>query len=543
MTEKIIVNVKEGKVRGFKTKTAYSGAEYYTFLGVPYGQSTAGSARFKDPVKVKPWKTVFDATFQREGCRQYSLRKHEITGSEDCLYNNIYTPKLPSKEEPLKAVMVNIHLGGYVHGSPDPWYYGAPDYIMHKDVVYVCVGFRLYLLGNLNLHIKGCSGSQMLKDIILSLQWIKDNICFFGGDPHNITLMGSSSGAALVHLLLLSPLAKGLYHKAILMGMYNFNPVLVIPSDHVSTAYDLAVLLGYDGQLDNHKQLLNFFKSINYDRVLMIRRDQLVRNNVTMEVYPISPFVNSESGENSPLPESLEKLIPTTNRVPIMIGFCENEAAPAFMKHGAYKKAMSNGFYKVLQQNSCGWAAALSDDDLRLVQKEVEMFYLAGESIEHASQTALCEILTDITMSDVYGSLINIISENDLSPVYVYNFLFDGKLDGFKAKINARLQTEVKGTCHAADYTYWAYIDEFAGKTMANIRSKERQTIETLTSLFTNFAKTSNPNYKEMGVEWKPTTIEHPSHLVIDESLQVKDELLNGERMQFWHSLKDKFKR
>ncbi|XP_065211385.1 esterase FE4-like isoform X2 [Planococcus citri] len=527
MAEKVIVTVKEGKVRGFKAKTAFSGAEYYTFFGVPYGQSTAGSARFKDPVKVKPWKNVFDATVQREGCRQYSLRKHETVGSEDCLYNNIYTPKLPLKEEPLKAVMVNIHPGGRFHGSPDPWYYGAPDYIMHKDVVYVCVGYRLYILGALNLHIKGCSGSQVLKDIILSLQWIKDNICAFGGDPHNITLMGSSSGAALVHCLLLSPLAK----------------VLVVPSDHVSTAYELAVLLGYDGEPDNRKKLLNFLKSVDYDRVLMIRREQLL-TNATMEVYPASPFfLNLEPGENSPLPVSPEKLIPTTNRVPIIIGFCEKEAAMAFIKHGLFKKATGTGFYKVLRQNSSGWGVALSEDDLRLVQKEVETFYLAGESIENASQTALCDILTDAALSDVYGLLINIISENDLSPVYVYNFLFDGKLDGFKAKINARLQTEVKGACHAADYTYWAYIDEFAGKTMTNIRSKERQTIETLTSLFTNFAKTSNPNYKEMTVEWKPTTIKHPSHLVIDESLQVKDELLNGERMQFWHRLKDKFKK
>ncbi|XP_065211404.1 esterase E4-like [Planococcus citri] len=439
--------------------------------------------------------------------------------------------------------MVNLHPGGHFHGSPDPWYYGAPDYIMHKDVVYVCVGHRLYLLGNLNLHIKGCSGNQVLKDIILSLQWIKNNICSFGGDPQNITLMGSSSGAGLVHLLLLSPLAKGLYHKAIMMGMHNFNPVLVISSDHVSTAYDLAVLTGYDGEPDNHKKLLNFFKSVDYDRILMIRREQLLRN-VEIEVYPVSPiFVNSEPGENSPIPVSPEKLIPSTNRVPIIIGFCEKEACMAFMKQGVFKKAIGTGFYKVLQHNSWGWGAALNEDELRQIQKEVETFYLAGESIENASQTVLCDILTDAALSDVYRSLINIISENDLSPVYVYNFHFDGKLDGFKAMINARLQTEVKGTCHAADYAYWAYIDDFAGKTMANIRSKERQTIETITSLFTNFAKTSNPNYKEMAVEWKPTTIQHPSHLVIDESLQVKDELLNGERMQFWHRLKDKFKK
>ncbi|XP_065208415.1 esterase E4-like isoform X2 [Planococcus citri] len=497
MFGKVIVTVKEGNILGFKRKTYYSGVEFYTFLGVPYGQSTAGSARFE----------------------------------------------LPSEGEPLKAVMVNVHPGGLFHGSPDPSYFGNPGYIMHKDVVYVCLAYRLYILGALNLHMENCSGNQGLKDAILSLEWIKDNISAFGGDPNNITLMGSSSGAALVHAILLSPLAKGLFHKAILMGMYAFSPVMITPRDHVSIAYDLAIKLGYDGEPTNHEKLLDFFKNVDYNRVLMIKREQLF-GDITTDVFPVSVFATTpELRESSPLPASLEKLIPWTNRVPIMIGFCEKEACMTLLRHEDFKKSISTAFGKIIQQNSWGWGAFLDDCELKLVQKEVDAFYLAGKSIETASLTVLCDILTDAAMSDVYGSLINVLSEDHLSPVYVYNFLYDGELDPMKARINARLQTELKGTCHAADYGYWHHYEELVCRDMCNLRPNDRRTIDTLTSLLTSFAKTSNPNYEEMEVEWKPTTLAHPSHLIIDEKLEVRDQLLNGERMQFWHSLKNKFQK
>lgn len=129
-------------------------------------------------------------------------------------------------------MIVNIHPGGFFHGSPDPHCYGSPEFIMHRDIVYVCVAYRLHILGklfifrtieysiteiwnytgHLNLGIEECSGNQSLKDITLSLKWIKDNIHAFGGDPNNVTILGSSGGAATLHYLMLSPPAKGTLH-------------------------------------------------------------------------------------------------------------------------------------------------------------------------------------------------------------------------------------------------------------------------------------------------------------------------------------------
>lgn len=116
MSEKIVVTTNEGKIRGIKEKSAFSGIEYYAFYGVPYAQSTA-CHRFKvtkkfltayhhcedifnriflkqDPVRVKPWKDVYDATIEKNGCIQFSMRLGMLVGSEDCLYNNIYTTQV-----------------------------------------------------------------------------------------------------------------------------------------------------------------------------------------------------------------------------------------------------------------------------------------------------------------------------------------------------------------------------------------------------------------------------------------------------------------
>ncbi|XP_065202774.1 esterase E4-like [Planococcus citri] len=542
MSEKVTVTVNEGKIRGLKTKTAYSGTEYYSFLGVPYGQSPAGVGRFKDPVKVKPWNSILDATVAKEGCYQFSLMKKCIVGSEDCLYNNIYTPKLPSEGDSLKAVIVSIHPGGMFHGSPDPDYYGSPEYIMHRDIVYVCMGYRLHILGLLNLNTKNCTGNQAIKDIILSLKWIKENIHVFGGDPENITLMGSSSGSAYVHLLLLSPLAKGLFHKAILAGMYILNPLLIHSQDYILTAYELAKDMGYNGELGENKKLLNFYRKLDFIRFITARSEKYLSQS-TLRAFPASPYIPTvDPTENSPIPISPDKLAPSTNRVPIIIGFCEKEAAMgvAFFPSN---QSIADVFHTAISQNCWGWGADLNTDEQKQIQKEVEDFYLGGQSIETASKPLLCDIITDAGLSDVYDSLINVISEDVSSPVYVYNFHYDGKLDWGKKMIKESSKLEMQGASHAADFGYWCYMEMVAGKQMTQINPNDREMIETYVNLMTTFAKTSNPNYKGIGVNWKPSNPKNPSHLIINEQLKVENELLNGARMEFWHKLKRKFKK
>ncbi|XP_065202780.1 esterase E4-like isoform X2 [Planococcus citri] len=541
MPKKVVITVKEGKISGFIAKSNYSKTEYYSFLGVPYGQSTVGPARFKDPVKVKPWNGILDCTIEKEGCEQFSLRKRNFSGDEDCLYNNIHTPRIHVKGDPLKAVVFNIHPGGFSHGSPDPWCYGSPEFVMNRDIVYVCVGYRLHILGHLNLGLKECSGNQSVKDIILSLKWIKDNIHNFGGDPQNITILGSSSGSALVHSLLLSPVAKGLYHKAILMGMYAFNPLLVTIDENATAAYELAKQIGYKGTADDKKKLLSYYKRLSL-RNLLLARPHAFFNQSTLPIFPTSPFIPmSDSGENSVTPLSPEKLIPSTNRVPIMIGFCEREAAMAFVRQ--LKHNLSKNFRTAIRQNAWGWGAHLNDDELKHIYTQVESFYTDNHPIETASPSIKCDVLTDIALSDVYDSLINIIAADLPDSVFVYKFQFEGNAGTMKDRIYQMMDEPLEGTYHASDFSYWNHMtDHWDGK-ITVLTPKTREKVELMTNLISSFAKTGNPNYETLPVNWKPSTKDHPCYLNINETLEVKDELLNGERMEFWHDLKKQFKR
>ncbi|XP_065219414.1 esterase FE4-like [Planococcus citri] len=539
MADKVFVKVNEGRIRGFKKISSFSHVEYCCFLGVPYAQSTEEHNRFKDPVKIKPWNGVLDATQEKEGCRQFAITLKCITGSEDCLYNNIYTTKLPTNGEPLKPVIVNIHPGGFIFGSPDPSRYGSPEFIMHHDIVYVTIGYRIHILGFLNLGLKECSGNQGLKDIIMSLEWIKKNIHSFGGDPNNITVMGSSSGSAIVHFLMLSPRAKGLFHKAIMMGMHVLNPTLLTQRENVTSAFEIAKFLGYEGTSENRRKLLSFLKTVDIDTVILMKLESVYRN-VQIPIFPASPFVpTQDQGNNAIVPLSPEELVPSTARIPLMVGFCDKEAAMVFTNE-KYKNMLVNNLYSIVTQNPWGWGRNLADDDIKLIKKKSESFYLNGESTGKANMSDKCDIMTDIALSDVYSSLIDIVSD-DHSPVYVYKFNYEGSVPKVKDAVVLQLDGPLEGTVHADDYCYWSLVKDYKNKNDYLITPKSSEMIETFTKLICTFAETGDPNYGKLNIRWEPSTVENPCYLRIDEKFELIDGKLNGKRMQFWENLKKEF--
>ncbi|XP_065219197.1 esterase E4-like [Planococcus citri] len=541
MADKATVTVNEGKVKGIKKVSNFSGVEYYSFLGIPYGQPPIGNLRFKDPVKAKPWKNILEATTERDGCRQFSLFKRRMAGSEDCLYNNIHTPSLPSNDEPLKPVIVTLHPGGFVFGNPDPSFFGSPDYVMHNDVVFVGVSFRLHILGFLNLGLKDCSGNQGLKDIILSLEWIKENIHVFGGDPNNVTVLGSSSGSALTHILMLSPRAKGLFHKTVLMGTSVFNPTLITQCENAGTALEVARAVGYEGTADKseRRKLLSFYKNMPIDAAIVFNAKAFMNNakNV-VSLFPISPFhptLDLES-ENSILPYSFETLMKSSTGVPFIIGFCDKEAAMAFTK--PLKERAAKNFYTIIRQNHWGWGRDLSDDQIKEIQTKIENYYLDGKPVDNFPVSTKCNILSDIALSDVYDTLINPTSLNPSLSAYVYRFEFEGSIITMKEGVLEIMDQPIDGTVHGCDYSYWCMMKDHHGKHEYVLTQKTREILEKFTKLICTFARTGDPNYHGLEVQWNPSTVENPCYLSIKEELKIVDGKLNGERMEFWETQK-----
>ena len=198
------------------------------FGGVPFAQPPVGALRFRPPVAAEPWQGERDATgFGPVSAQNPSLMDSLFGGeseqwSEDCLYLNVWTPQLPTPDQPdapaALPVMVWIHGGGFEMGSgSSPLYHG--DSFARDGVVLVTLNYRLGALGFLELAsidpLYAGSGNLGLLDQVAALEWVRDNISQFGGDANNVTIFGESAGAMSVSTLLTMPRATGLFHKAI----------------------------------------------------------------------------------------------------------------------------------------------------------------------------------------------------------------------------------------------------------------------------------------------------------------------------------------
>ncbi|WP_394827071.1 carboxylesterase/lipase family protein [Pendulispora albinea] len=200
-----------------------------TFLGIPFAKPPVGSRRFKAPEPLDAnWEGVRDATEGASACLQLLPQKGTF-GSEDCLYLNVFTPPNATAGAK-KRVMYWLFGGGFTIGAGDQdlvfdgtgnLYHGA-TFAKEQDVVVVTMNYRVGELG-FTAHPAlsaedphGSSGNYGTLDQIAGLQWVRDNIANFGGDPNQVTIFGESAGAVSVGHLLVSPLAAGLFHAAIM---------------------------------------------------------------------------------------------------------------------------------------------------------------------------------------------------------------------------------------------------------------------------------------------------------------------------------------
>ena len=208
-----IVRTSYGRVRG----RAEDGV--LAFRGVRYAAAPVGNLRFKPPRKPVPWTDIADAgqfgaaAIQPAGQPDMpAYEKH----SEDCLFLNVWTTSLQGK----RPVMVWLHGGGFWMGAAGrPTYFGDP--FARDGVVLVSLNHRLNVFGFAQLPDSwgpdyASSGMAGILDIVAALQWVRENIARFGGDPSNVTIFGESGGGAKVSVLLAMSGAKGLYHKAVI---------------------------------------------------------------------------------------------------------------------------------------------------------------------------------------------------------------------------------------------------------------------------------------------------------------------------------------
>src|SRR5271170_2776025 len=283
------------------------------YKGVPFAAAPVGELRWRPPVDVVPWTGTRKADAFAPACMQEGVSMPGETPSvvsEDCLYLNIWTSAKNMHEH--LPVIVWIYGGGYINGSASmPLYWG--DKLAHKGVIVVTIAYRLGPLGFLahpDLTRESphhSSGNYGLMDQIAALEWIKKNITEFGGDPKNVTIAGQSSGSISVSILMASPLAKGLFQRAIGESGGLFEPLQLAPKFLLANA-----------ERDGEKYAVSL-GATSLQQLRLLPANLLTGNaggisHPVIEPYvlPVSPYEAFTSGQQ--------------NEVPVLLGSNAEEA-------------------------------------------------------------------------------------------------------------------------------------------------------------------------------------------------------------------------
>src|ERR1700728_3009033 len=283
------------------------------YRGVPFAAPPLGDLRWRPPVPAASWTGARQAVAFAPSCMQVGVSMPGETApavSEDCLYLNIWTPAKSAHQH--LPVIVWIYGGGYINGSASmPLYWG--DRLAQKGVIVVTIAYRLGPLGFLALpeltreSPHHSSGNYGLMDQIAALEWVHRNIAAFGGDPKCVTIAGQSSGSISVSILMASPLAKGLFQRAIGESGGLFEPLQLAPKSLLANA-----------ERDGEKYAVSL-GATSLHQLRRLPANQLSGNaggivHTVIEPYllPVSPYEAFASGQQ--------------NDVPLLIGSNADEA-------------------------------------------------------------------------------------------------------------------------------------------------------------------------------------------------------------------------
>ncbi|MEZ6031249.1 MAG: carboxylesterase family protein [Hyphomonadaceae bacterium] len=324
-----LVSTSAGKLRGVRTDDGV-----IEFLGVRYAKPPVGELRFKPPVKPSPWEREQTATAYGEAAVQLRAgagaaaypplvqaamseafkppENIDPAGDEDCLVLNVYTKATGPEAGATRPVMVWLHGGGFSYGQAGLNIYRGHNLAKNHDVVFVGVNHRLNVFGFLGLDSAGVPGFEGsanagMLDIVAALEWVRDNIAQFGGDPGNVTIFGQSGGGAKVSTLLAMPAAEGLFHKAVIQSGAGLRAGTA--EDAAATATDFLAKLGIAPE-----NAATELQAVSADRILATAVElggNRFRPSVDDANIPRHPFDPDAPAQSA--------------NIPIMIGFTKDE--------------------------------------------------------------------------------------------------------------------------------------------------------------------------------------------------------------------------
>ncbi|MGV0870596.1 carboxylesterase/lipase family protein [Mycolicibacterium sp. XJ879] len=486
-----------------------------TFRGVPYAAPPIGALRFCPPQQAEPWSGTLDATGQAAACPQPKLprlfdkldsvdsaTKFVERYDEDCLTVNVFTPGADSADRP---VMVWLHGGWFSVGSGNEPCYDGSNLCRLGDIVVVTVNHRLGALGFLSLagHGEGyeSSGNNGLLDIVAALQWVRDNIAAFGGDPRRVTLFGESGGAAKISMLLGVELARGLFHRAIVQS----GPMLraVEPERARATTAALFAELG----ITSIRELCEVPVSTLNDAQCAVLGGPM--GGMYGDGHRLAPTVDGRIIEQHPFDPVAS---PPNHGVPLLIGSCRDEAGMLVATVPGIHTLAPEQQAKVLADNVFGHAL----DDLaehyattRPASSAVECFLAAASDQIRVGGITIAERAT-AAGADVYMYRVDHVPS-----------VYGGKL----------------GALHTIDVGFaFANTDAGAGVTSPNRGLYQDHHVPRLTDEISGawiaFARTGDPSHHGIG-SWPAYEVSRRSTMIFGPKSGIVDDP-DAEERQIW---------
>nr|AIY68319.1 putative beta-esterase [Leptinotarsa decemlineata] len=520
-----IVTLSEGDVEGFIEHTV-KGRSFYAFKGIPYARPPIGDLRFQESVPPEPWKGVWQAITKFK-CMQYDHftppGSDMVSGDEDCLYLNVYTPSLKHSE----ALDVLV----YIHGGAFMFNYGAlygPQIILDRDVVYVSINYRLGPLGFLSTEDSVVSGNNGMKDQILALKWVKSHIKNFGGNPNSVTISGMSAGGASVQLHYLSPKSKDLFSKGISQSGVALNPWVLVENP-LQRSKKLSSIVGCP--VENNSEMVSCLKTKPGRQIT-----QAVKYFQPWLYNPFSPFgvVVDKNWANDPFLEDHPYIL-------LKNGYVQDLPwiTPYVSSEGLYPGSdfYSEEHMEYLNQN---WNEIipyiLHYDDVvpsnlkDSISEKIKSEYLQSGNVTKDSFHMLVQMLSDrLFIADIEKSG-RLHSAAVKSSVYSYYFDYRGS----HSKSEFRTHNDVNlGTSHGDDTSY---ILKTNLDTLSN--EDDRMMSNIMVDMFTSFMKTGKPNIssewiplsKKTSDRWRQLHVTSPYKIYAEEQTELGNQ-------KFWNKL------
>ncbi|XP_072942718.1 venom carboxylesterase-6-like [Epargyreus clarus] len=512
------VNTTQGVVVGNVVN-----ANHIAFYGIPYAGSTAGENRFKAPVPAPNFPGVFHAIENNVICAQPSPRG--LIGVEDCLKLNIHTKNLTTP----KPVLVWIQGEDFTSYNTGTYSY---DRLVQSDLVVVSMNYRLSIFGFLCLGVPEAPGNAGLKDIVQGLKWIQANIAGFGGNPDNVILMGHGSGAAMVDLITLSPLATGLIHKAMALSGSGLAP-WAIAYDPIGHAKAVGDKLGYTDK--EREDLAKLLTTTELNVLESALHDFEFPNNTVL----FGPCIEDATlnPNDTFLADNPINLIRAGNYSDIpYIGANTNREGSIRAEQAAFRQwleRMQANFTEFIQVD-LNFASA---DNATTVVNSIREFYFAQRPI---NMETIEDFLNYMGDTIILVPVIRHARERALrsrSEVRLFEFAYRGTLNSDWPFT----QIPLKGVKHGGILNYLFDFD---------LKASDAIVRDTLLRRVQAFAYTGNPT-PEGGsfTTWLPVTATPhvlyisgeevaPEQTIFKEEIRVN---LNQEEMNFWNALYDRY--